>query len=164
MLVPQRYAPHPLELQILQALRREWPTLPTSTTSPTTRRTRRTSTTSAIGRGRRRSIPARRRRGQRHLQRTQVAREQKAAEAQRSTDTGGDHQCPRPLSVVRTSDHLYSSRSMAQLRSSGQVPAPRRSSDPREQGKESISGRVKQHQRHLPPDTLGLGSCTQRAP
>jgi hypothetical protein len=53
---------------------------------------------------------------------------------------------------------------MAQLRSSGQVPSPRRSGDPREQGKESISGQGKQHQRHLPLDTLGLGSCTQRAP
>jgi hypothetical protein len=37
--VPQRHAPHPSELQRLQALRGEWPTLPTSTTSPTTRRT-----------------------------------------------------------------------------------------------------------------------------
>jgi hypothetical protein len=53
---------------------------------------------------------------------------------------------------------------MAQLRSSGQVPAPHRSGDPREQGKESISGRGKQHQRHLPPDTPRLGGCTQRAP
>jgi hypothetical protein len=54
----------------------------TSTTSPTTRRTRRTSTTSAAGRGRRRSIPARRWRSQHHLRRTRVAREQKAVEAQ----------------------------------------------------------------------------------
>jgi hypothetical protein len=53
---------------------------------------------------------------------------------------------------------------MAQLRSSGQVPAPRRSGDLRKHGKESISGQGKQHQRHLPPDTLRLGSCTQRAP
>jgi hypothetical protein len=53
---------------------------------------------------------------------------------------------------------------MAQLRSSGQVPAPHRSSDPREQGKEGINGWGKQHQRHLPLDTLRLGSCTQRAP
>jgi hypothetical protein len=37
-----------------------------------------------------------------------VAREQKAAQAQRSTDTGGDYQCSRPLSVVRRPDHLYS--------------------------------------------------------
>jgi hypothetical protein len=53
---------------------------------------------------------------------------------------------------------------MAQLRSSGQVPAPRRSGDPREQGKERISGRGKQHQRHLPPDALRLGGRTQRTP
>jgi hypothetical protein len=45
---------------------------------------------------------------------------------------------------------------MAQLRSSEQVPAPRQSGDPREQGKESISGRGKQHQRHLPSDTPRL--------
>jgi hypothetical protein len=121
-------------------------------------------TTSTIGRGRRWSIPARRWRGQRHLRRTRVAREQKAAVAQRSTDTGGNHQCSYPLSVVRTPDHLYSGGSMAQLRSSGQVPSPRQSSDPREQGKESVGGRVKQHQCHLPPDTPRLGSCTQRAP
>jgi hypothetical protein len=64
----------------------------------------------------------------------------------------------------RWSDHLHSGGSMAQLRSSGQVPAPRRSGDPREQGKKGVSGRGKQHQRHLPPDTLRLGSRTQRAP
>jgi hypothetical protein len=46
---------------------------------------------------------------------------------------------------------------MAQLRSSGQVPSPHRSGDPREQRKESISGRGKQHQRHLPPDALRHG-------
>jgi hypothetical protein len=45
---------------------------------------------------------------------------------------------------------------MAQHRPSGQVPAPRRSDDPREQGKESISGRGKKHQCYLPPDALGL--------
>jgi hypothetical protein len=39
----------------------------------------------------------------------------------------------------------------------GQVPAPRRSGDPREQGKEGISGRGKQHQRHLPSDASRLG-------
>jgi hypothetical protein len=101
--------------------------------------------------GRRWSIPSRRRRGQRHLRRTRVAKEQKATEAQRPADTGGNHQYPRPLSVVGTPDHLYPGRSMAQFRSSGQVTAPRRSSDPREQGKESISGRGKQHQRHFSP-------------
>jgi hypothetical protein len=43
--------------------------------------------------------------------------------------------------MVRTPDHLHSGRSVAQIRSSGQVPAPRRSGDPREQGKEGVSGR-----------------------
>jgi hypothetical protein len=111
--VPQGYASYPPELQRLQALCRELPTLPTSTTSPTTRRTRRTSTTLAAGRGRRRSISARRWRSQRHLRRTRVTREQKAAEAQRSTDTSGGHQCSHPISMVRTPDHLYSGGSMA---------------------------------------------------
>jgi hypothetical protein len=63
----------------------------TSTTSPTARRARRASATSATGRGRRWSIPARRRGGQHHLRRTRVAGEQKATEAQRPTDTGGNH-------------------------------------------------------------------------
>jgi hypothetical protein len=45
---------------------------------------------------------------------------------------------------------------MAQLRPSGQVPAPRRSGDPREQGK-GVGGRGKQHQRNLPRTLLGLG-------
>jgi hypothetical protein len=164
MYVPQGHAPHPPELQRLQALRRERPTLPTSATSPTMRRTRRTSTTPAAGRGRRRSIPARRRRSQRHLRRTRVAREQEAAEAQRPSDTDGGHQPSRPVSMVRTPDHLHSDGSMDQLRSFDQIPAPRRSGDPREQGKEGVSGQGKQHQRHLPSDTPRLGSRTQRAP
>jgi hypothetical protein len=46
---------------------------------------------------------------------------------------------------------------MAQLRPPGQVSAPRRSGDPRKQGKEGISGRGKQHQRHLPRMLQGLG-------
>jgi hypothetical protein len=60
--------------------------------------------------------------------------------------------------------HLYLQPSglVAQLRPSGQVPAPRRSGDSRKQGKESTSGRGKQHQRYLPPDALGLGGRTQR--
>jgi hypothetical protein len=130
--VPQGYVSYPPELHRLQALSREWSTLPTSTTSPTTRRTQRTSTTSVVGRGRRQSVPTRRWRSQCHLRWTRVTREQKAAEAQRLPDTGGGHQCSRPVSMVRTPDHLYSGRSMAQLRSSGQVPAPHRFSDPRE--------------------------------
>jgi hypothetical protein len=68
-----------------------------------------------------------------------------------------------PVSMVRTPNHLHSGGSIAQLRSSEQIPAPRRSGDPREQGKEGASGRGKQHQRHLPPDTPRLGSHTQRA-
>jgi hypothetical protein len=164
MFVPQGHAPHPSELQRLQALHRERPTLPTSATSPTMRRTRRTSTTSAAGRGRRRSIPPRRRRGQRHLRRTRVSREQEATKAQRPSDTGCGHRSSRPVPMVRTPDHFYSGGSVAKLRSSGQVPAPRRSGDSREQGKEGASGRGEQHQRHLPPDTPRLGSRTQRAP
>jgi hypothetical protein len=46
---------------------------------------------------------------------------------------------------------------MAQLQPFGQVPAPRRSGDPRGQGKESTSGRGKHHQRYLPPDAPRLG-------
>jgi hypothetical protein len=55
--VPQGHAPHPSELQGLQALRRTWPTLPTSTSSSAAGRTRRTTTTPAAGGGRRRSLP-----------------------------------------------------------------------------------------------------------
>jgi hypothetical protein len=36
--IPQGHAPHPTELQGLQALHRAWPTIPTSTASPATRR------------------------------------------------------------------------------------------------------------------------------
>jgi hypothetical protein len=115
MSVPQGHAPHPPELQRFQALHRERLTLPTSATSPTTRRTRRTSATPAEGRGRRRGIPARRRRSQRHLRRTRVAREQKAAEAQQPSDTSGGHQSSCPVSMVRTSNHLHSGGSVAQL-------------------------------------------------
>jgi hypothetical protein len=43
---------------------------------------------------------------------------------------------------------------MAQLRPSRQIPAPRRSGDPREPGEEGASGRGEQHQRHLPPDIV----------
>jgi hypothetical protein len=114
--------------------------------------------------GEERSILAHRRRSQRHLRRTWVARKQEAAEAQRPSDTGGDHQSSRPISMVRTPDHLHSSGSVAQLRSPRQIPAPRRSGDPREQGKEGVSGRGKQHQRHLPSDTPRLRSRTQKAP
>jgi hypothetical protein len=46
---------------------------------------------------------------------------------------------------------------MAQLRQFEQVPAPHQSGDPREQGKESTSGRGKQHQRYLPLDAPWLG-------
>jgi hypothetical protein len=47
---------------------------------------------------------------------------------------------------------------VAQLRPPRQIPAPCRSSDPREQGKDGISGRGKRHQRHLPPNVPRLGS------
>jgi hypothetical protein len=67
---------------------------------PTSRRTRRTSTASTTGRGRRRSIPARRWRSQRHLWQTWVARKQEATEAQRPSYTGGDHQSSRSVSMV----------------------------------------------------------------
>jgi hypothetical protein len=115
-------------------------------------------------RGRRQSIPAHRRRGQRHLRRTWVSRKQEATKAQRPLDTGGDHWSSCPVSMVRTPDHLHSGGSVAQLRPPGQVPAPHQSGDPRKQGKEGISGRGKQHQRHLPPDASRLGSSPQRAP
>jgi hypothetical protein len=42
-------------------------------------------------RGRRRGVPTRRRRSQRHLRWTWVARKQEAAEAQRPLDTSDDH-------------------------------------------------------------------------
>jgi hypothetical protein len=61
---------------------------------------RRTSTASTTGRGRRRSIPARRRRSQHHLRWTWVARKQEATEAQRPSDTGGGHRSSRPVSMV----------------------------------------------------------------
>ena len=47
-------------------------------------------------RGRRRSIPARRWRSQRHLRRTWVARNQEATKAQRPSETGGGHRSTRP--------------------------------------------------------------------
>jgi hypothetical protein len=115
-------------------------------------------------RGRRWSLPTRRQRSQRHLRRTWVARKQEATKAQRPSDTGGDHWSSRPVSMVRAPDHLHSGGSVAQLRPSGQVPTPRRSGDSRKQGKKGISGRGKQHQRHLPPDAPRLGSSPQRAP
>jgi hypothetical protein len=162
--VPQGHAPHPSELQRLQALRRARPTLPTSTSSSAAGRTRRTVTTPAIGGGRRWSLPACRQRGQRHLRRTRIAGEQETTKAQRSPNTGGDYRSSRPIPMFGAPDHLHSGRSVAQLRPPRQIPAPRRSDDPREQGEEGISGRGEQHHRHLPPDTPRLGSSPQRAP
>jgi hypothetical protein len=162
--VPQGHAPHPSELQILQALRRARPTLPTSTSSPAARRTRRIATTPAVEGGRRWSLPARRQRGQCHLWRTRIAGEQETTKAQRSPDTGGGYRSSRPIPMVGAPDHLHPGRSVAQLRPPRQIPAPRRSGDLREQGEEGISGRGEQHQRHLPPDTPRLGSSPQRAP
>jgi hypothetical protein len=57
--VPQGHAPHPAELQGLQALHRTRPTLPASTSSSAAGRTRRTTTTPAAGGGGRRSLPTR---------------------------------------------------------------------------------------------------------
>jgi hypothetical protein len=54
--VPQGHAPHPSELQRLQALRRARPTLPTFTSSSAARRTRRTAITPAAGGGRREEV------------------------------------------------------------------------------------------------------------
>src|SRR5690242_7460636 len=69
-----------------------------------------------------------------------------------------------PIPVVGAPDHFHSGGSMAQLRPSRQIPAPRRSTDPREPGEEGVSGWGEQHQHHLPPDTPRLGSSPQRAP
>jgi hypothetical protein len=162
--VPQGHAPHPSELQRLQALRRARPTLPTSTSSPAARRTRRTATTPAAGGGRRWSLLACQQRGQCHLRRTRIAGEQETTKAQRSPDTSGGYRSSRPIPMVGATDHLHSGRSMAQLQPPRQIPAPRRSGDLREQSEEGISGRGEQHQRHLPPDTPRLGSSPQRAP
>jgi hypothetical protein len=52
-------------------------------------------------------------------------RKQEATEAQRPSDTGGDHRSSRPISMVRAPDYLHSGRLVAQLRSPWQVPAPR---------------------------------------
>jgi hypothetical protein len=139
--VPQGHAPHPSELQRLQALRRAWPTLPASTSSSATRRTGRTATTPAAGRGRRWSLPACRQRGQCHLRRTRIAGEQETTKAQRSPDTGGNYRPSRPIPMVGAPDHLHSGGSVAQLRPPRQIPSPRRFGDPREQGEEGIGGR-----------------------
>jgi hypothetical protein len=82
-------------------------------------------------RGRRWSLPTRQRRSQRHLRRTWVARKQEATKAQRPLDIGGDRLTSHLVSMVQAPDHLHSGGSVAQLRSPGQVPAPRRSGDPR---------------------------------
>jgi hypothetical protein len=55
--ISQGHAPHLAELQGLQALRREWPTVPASTTSPTTRRAWRAQAASATRRGRGGAFP-----------------------------------------------------------------------------------------------------------
>jgi hypothetical protein len=164
MPVPQGHVPHPSELQRLQALCRARPTLPTSTSSSAARMTRRTVTTPAAGGGRRWSLPACRQRGQCHLRRTRIAGEQETTKAQRSLDTGGNYRSSRPIPMVGAPDHLHSGGSVDQLQPPRQIPAPRRSGDPREQGEEGIGGRGEQHQRHLPPDTPRLGSSPQRTP
>jgi hypothetical protein len=71
---------------------------------------------------------------------------------------------PPHTPMVGAPDHLHSGGLVAQLRPPRQIPAPRRSGDPREQGEEGISGRGEQHQRHLPLDTPRLGCSPQRTP
>jgi hypothetical protein len=51
-------------------------------------------------RGRRWSLPTSRRRSQRYLRRTWVARKQEATKAQRPSDTGGDHWSSHTVSMV----------------------------------------------------------------
>jgi hypothetical protein len=114
-------------------------------------------TTLATGGGRRWSLPARRRRGKRHLRWTRIAGEQKTTKAQRSPNTGGDHQSSRSVPMVRAPDHLHPGRSVAQLRPPRQIPAPRRSGDPREQGEEGISGRGSSINVTFPRTLQGLG-------
>jgi hypothetical protein len=53
-------------------------------------------------------------------------------ERKRQQKLNFDHRSSRPISMVRTPDHLHSGGSVAQLRSPGKIPAPRRSGDPRE--------------------------------
>jgi hypothetical protein len=59
--------------------------------------------------------------------------------------------------MVQTPDHLHSGGSVAQLRPPGQVPAPRRSGDPRKQGKEGISGGGSSINVTFPRTLQGLG-------
>jgi hypothetical protein len=82
---------------------------------PTSRSAQRTSTAPTTGRGRRRSIPARRRGSQHHLRWTWVAGKQEATKTQRPSYTGGGHWSSRSVSMVRAPDHLHSGRSVAQL-------------------------------------------------
>jgi hypothetical protein len=122
--VPQGHAPHPSELQRLQALRWARPTFPASTSSSATGRTR-TAITPATGGGRRWSLPARRQRGQRHLRRTWITGEQETTKTQRSPNIGSDHRSSRSVPMVGAPNHFHSGRSVAQLRPPGQIPAPR---------------------------------------
>jgi hypothetical protein len=59
--------------------------------------------------------------------------------------------------MIGAPDHHHSGRSMAQLRPPRQIPAPRRSSDPREQGEEGISGRGSSINVTFPQTLQGLG-------
>jgi hypothetical protein len=98
--ISQGHAPHPPELQGFQTLRRARSTFSTSTSSPAARMTGRTATTPTAGGGKRRSLPARRQRSQRHLRRTRVTRKQETTKAQRSSDTSGGHRSSRPVPMV----------------------------------------------------------------
>jgi hypothetical protein len=70
------------------------------------RRAWRAQAASAIGRRRGWSIHAHRRRGQRHLQRTWIIGEEKAAKAQGPTGTGGNYQYSSSLPMVGVPNHL----------------------------------------------------------
>jgi hypothetical protein len=64
---------------------------------------------------------------------------------------------PRSLLVVGARNNLHLSGSMAQLRPPRQVPAPRRSSDPREPGEESTNGWGSSINITFPRTLLALG-------
>jgi hypothetical protein len=59
--------------------------------------------------------------------------------------------------MVGAPDHLHSGGSVAQLRPPRQIPAPRRSGDPREQGEEGISGWGSSINVTFPRTLQGLG-------
>jgi hypothetical protein len=74
-----------------------------------------------------------------------------------TADNDGGYRSSLPVPMVQTPDHFHSGGSVAKLRSCGQVPAPRRSGEPREQGKEGVSGRGSSINVTFPRTLLGLG-------